>query len=168
MYTKGSQHTSRPRWCLLGPIQSRLEVMESLCLAPSHPKMQSTLRSTFSLPRAPEETADPTSALLASSQLSDNCWSSSPRHLVAFPGVSEIPLLLRTNPTRALGLCINRRHGQRDLLGLNMSLGQMMCPEAASHPFPSRRTCTQILSQNAVEIPYPLPRGGDGHVVWLQ
>ena len=135
--------------------------MERLCLPLSHPKMQSTLQSTSSLARAPEETADPISALLTNIKLSDNCWSSSPRHLAAFPGVSESPLLLRANPTRALRLCINCRHVQHDLLRLNTSLGQMMCPEAASHPFLSRRTCTQVVSQNTVEIPYPSPRGGN-------
>lgn len=56
MYTKGSHHTSQPRWCILGLIQSRLEVMEKLCLPLSHPKTHSTLQSTSSLTRTPEET----------------------------------------------------------------------------------------------------------------
>lgn len=36
MYTKGSHHTSWPKWCMLPLIQSRQEVMERLL---SHPKM---------------------------------------------------------------------------------------------------------------------------------
>lgn len=70
---------------------------------------------------------------------------------------SKSSWLLRAYPNRALKLCINCRHEQHDLLWLNTSFGQMMCPEVPSHPFPSRMTCTQILSQNTVEIPFPSP-----------
>lgn len=67
--------------------------------------------------------------------------------------VSESSQLLRTSPSRALRLCINCRlcsvicydwthHCVRCVT---------MCPEAPSHPFPSRMTCTQVLSQSTVD-----------------
>ena len=80
---------------------------------------------------------------------------------------SVIRKLLRANPTRALGLHINCRHVQHDLLWLNTSLGQMMCPEAAFYPFPSRRTCTQVFTPKHCWDPLFFTKRWE-HVMWLQ